>query len=62
MYLSKGLSVFDNSKIKSLILSLSVTVNLATRHYVITAEDRSGIAAAHYVICKMHYAGRFALG
>ena len=32
MYLSKGPSVLDNSKIRSLILSLSITVSLARRH------------------------------
>ena len=38
MYLIKGPSVLDNSKMRSLILSLVVTVNLATHQLYITAQ------------------------
>ena len=48
--ISKGPSVFDKSKIRSLISSLSETVSLATSHSSITAGDR---ASSSSTLCNL---------
>ena len=53
MYLSKGPSVLDNSKTRSLILSVSITVSLSTRQVSRTARDTASRPSSS-TLCQLN--------